>query len=344
MRVEHLAAEALGDDAGADALARGVDRRRPRRPGRRRRRARRTGPWRRSSRPRAAAAPVSSLATICSRRHAALAEQLAVEEHGRHRHDLALLDLVLEQRRRRWRRGVMFGLSTLIRFSACTTSGQFWQDEREVGLEVGSSPSSAADLLERRSASTVGGWPPTCSSASTSEVNSWPSGMPAKRDRDVGAGAVDRERRAARVVVAVAATVIRSDSAAISSSSSRSSADLGLSSSEATSSIGLRELVEVGLAAARLRVASSMAVSFECGGGEDRGGTVSRRCRPRWRDTERDQRVGSDLADEVERRGEGLVALFPLGRADFARVGARRTGRPSPCGAARRRCGRCPRR
>ncbi len=30
--------------------------------------------------------------------HAALAEHLAVEEHGRHRHHLARLDLVLEQR------------------------------------------------------------------------------------------------------------------------------------------------------------------------------------------------------------------------------------------------------
>jgi hypothetical protein len=65
--VQHLAAEALGDDAGADALARGVDRRR--------------GAGRAAAddqhvegrlgapsflRPRAAAAPVSSLATISS--------------------------------------------------------------------------------------------------------------------------------------------------------------------------------------------------------------------------------------------------------------------------------------
>ncbi len=28
----------------------------------------------------------------------------------------------------------------------------------------------------------------------------------------------------------------------------------------------------------------------------------------------------SDLADELQRRSEGLVALFPLGRADLARV------------------------
>ena len=95
--VEHLAAEALGDDAGADALAGGVDR------------GRRAGGAAADDehvegvlggdlrRRRASAAPVSSLATICSRRHAALVEQLAVEEHGRHGHDLAGLDLVLEQ-------------------------------------------------------------------------------------------------------------------------------------------------------------------------------------------------------------------------------------------------------
>ncbi len=33
--------------------------------------------------------------------HAALAEALAVQEHGRHGHDLALLDFLLEQCRRR---------------------------------------------------------------------------------------------------------------------------------------------------------------------------------------------------------------------------------------------------
>ena len=125
-RVEHLAAEALGDDAGADALAGGVDR------GRGAGRAAADHEHvegllgRRSSRPRAPSAPVSSLATICSQRHAALAERLAVQEDGRHGHDLARLDLVLEQRA--VDRGVAdFGLSTVIRFSACTTSGQFWQ-------------------------------------------------------------------------------------------------------------------------------------------------------------------------------------------------------------------------
>ena len=31
-------------------------------------------------------------------------------------------------------------------------------------------------------ASTLGGWPPACSRASTSEVNSWPMGMPGEAD------------------------------------------------------------------------------------------------------------------------------------------------------------------
>ena len=31
------------------------------------------------------------------------------------------------------------------------------------------------------SGSTLGGWPPTCNSARTKEVNSWPKGIPAKR-------------------------------------------------------------------------------------------------------------------------------------------------------------------
>ena len=61
------------------------------------------------------------------------------------------------------------------------------------------------------SADAVDGWPPTCSSASTSEVNSWPSGMPAKRTDDVGADPVDGERRAARRRRRVARTVILSD-------------------------------------------------------------------------------------------------------------------------------------
>ena len=37
----------------------------------------------------------------------------------------------------------MRGLSTLITFSACTTSGQFWQESEKYGLEAQYSPSSA---------------------------------------------------------------------------------------------------------------------------------------------------------------------------------------------------------
>ena len=66
--------------------------------------------------------------------HAALVEDFTVEVHGRHRHDLALLDFVLEQGAIDGH-GWMRGLSTAARFSACTTSGQFWRTARRVGLE-----------------------------------------------------------------------------------------------------------------------------------------------------------------------------------------------------------------
>ena len=98
MRVQHLAAEAFGDDAGADALARGVDRRRGAGEPVRRRSARRGafvlelfGGTRRTG--------VESAGSRTSMRPEA--ERLAVQEHGGHGHDLACLDLGLEQRRRR---------------------------------------------------------------------------------------------------------------------------------------------------------------------------------------------------------------------------------------------------
>ena len=80
------------------------------------------------------------------------------------------------------------------------------------------------------------GWPPTCSRASTSEVNSWPIGIAGEADLHVGADAADQERRLARVIVA--AREIFGDSAAISPSSVSSSRAASESSSEATSSIG----------------------------------------------------------------------------------------------------------
>ena len=96
--VEHLAAEALGGDAGADALAGGVDRR-----GGAGRAAAddehvERRPWRRSASASRSAAPVSSLATICSRvmrpwsNGSPLRNTVGTAMH------LAGVDLVLEQR------------------------------------------------------------------------------------------------------------------------------------------------------------------------------------------------------------------------------------------------------
>src|SRR3989344_2037758 len=95
-RVELLPAEAFGGDAGADALARGIDRRRS---------------------ASGATADDEHVERVLGRNffcrlrlgaavelgddlfelHAALTEYLAIEEDRRHRHDLALLDLGLEQ-------------------------------------------------------------------------------------------------------------------------------------------------------------------------------------------------------------------------------------------------------
>ena len=121
---------------------------------------------------------------------------------------------------------VMFGFSTLMRLSACTTSGQFWQDEREVGLEVvvalerlGSARSASASTLRRVAADLQQG-------------EHERGELVAQRD----AGEAHRRRRCrrgrwrttgARVVVVAADDVIVSDSAAISSSSAAQLGRLG---------------------------------------------------------------------------------------------------------------------
>ena len=51
--------------------------------------------------------------------------------------------------------------------------------QREIGLEAEVAVESRTCSIS--SCAAFGGWPPTCSSASTSEVNSWPIGRPAKR-------------------------------------------------------------------------------------------------------------------------------------------------------------------
>src|SRR5471032_1763954 len=74
---------------------------------------------------------------------------------------------------------LMRGLITDIAFKACTTSGQLWQVS-EIKVSKTKSPSRLRTCSMTASSSLMV-WPPTCSSASTSEVNSWPIGTPAKR-------------------------------------------------------------------------------------------------------------------------------------------------------------------
>ncbi|KOS92413.1 hypothetical protein DM45_2743 [Burkholderia mallei] len=96
-RIEHLAAEALGDDARRDALARRVDRRR---------RARGAAAddqhvehgFLRERLRRAPARAAVEFREDLLHAAAALAERLAVQEDRRHGHDPARLDFVLEQR------------------------------------------------------------------------------------------------------------------------------------------------------------------------------------------------------------------------------------------------------
>ncbi len=131
-----------------------------------------------------------------------------------------------------WR---MRGLSTAIRFSACTTSGQLWQVS-DMYVSNAKSPSSAW-ICSMTSGSSFGGWPPACSSASTSDVNSWPIGIAANRTpMSWPARLIENDGRLA----SVPSCRTRSSglSIAISSSSSRISPEAARSSSEATMSTG----------------------------------------------------------------------------------------------------------
>ncbi len=82
-----------------------------------------------------AAAPVSSMATICS----TVMRPLANVSPPRNTVGTAITwrcsasSLNTAPSMATW---LMFGFSTLMTFSACTTSGQFWHDEREERLEV----------------------------------------------------------------------------------------------------------------------------------------------------------------------------------------------------------------
>ncbi len=109
------------------------------------------------------------------------------------------------------------------------------------------------------SSSSLSGWPPTCSSASTSEVNSWPIGMPAKRIPVAlpGSPMLNEGLRSASSRRSITAT--RGDSSPISFSSAISSCDFAPSSSEATSSIG-RVIFSRYAFSWFLRLASSMVI------------------------------------------------------------------------------------
>jgi len=122
-----------------------------------------------------------------------------------------------------------------MRLSACTTSGQLWQ-ESEMKVSKCSFVSMRL-ICSITSASTLGGWPPDCSSASTSEVNSWPIGRPAKRMRCASPGR-PMEKEGRRASMPSVRTLTLWDSAAMSASSSPIWRAVAESSSVATSSIG----------------------------------------------------------------------------------------------------------
>ena len=131
-----------------------------------------------------------------------------------------------------WR---MRGFSTAIRLIACTTSGQLWQVRL---IQVSNTRSASSDLIwSICSCSIFGGWPPACSSASTSDVNSWPIGMAANvTPMSAPARVIWNDGR--RAACPSKRAVSSGDSAATSVISSRISCAAGLSSSDAISSTG----------------------------------------------------------------------------------------------------------
>ena len=132
--------------------------------------------------------------------HAARAEELAVQEDRRHGHDLARFDLGLEQAavdghvadaRVQHRHQVQ-----RLHHVRAVVAGQATCRSRR------RSRRRSAWICSITSASTLGGWPPACSSASTSEVNSWPIGMAAKRTpMSAPARLIENEGRRASLAV-----------------------------------------------------------------------------------------------------------------------------------------------
>ncbi len=197
------------------------------------------------------------------------------------------------------------GLTMLIRLSAWTTSGQFWQ-VREKKVSKWRSRSMAA-TASSTAGSAVEGWPPTWRRASTNEVNSWPRGMPAK----VTSTSVPVRRMANDGVRPLGAgpsartEVTLGESPATWSSSSASSVDLGESSSQATSSMSSRSFSRW-VASWAVRLVSSMAGSVASGS----GGAWGRSGRPGWGESGREGVGGRETGCPRGRRRE----VRPLGQ------------------------------
>ena len=98
-------------------------------------------------------------------------------------------------------------------------------------------PSSAL-ICSITGASTLGGWPPACSSASTSDVNSWPIGTPAKRMPMSAPARLTLNEGARTPATSRSTSDTLSDSEAMSWSSERISPAASEPSSVATSSTG----------------------------------------------------------------------------------------------------------
>jgi hypothetical protein len=144
--VEHLAAETLADDAGANPLARCVDGR-----GSAGRAAAddehvERGAGRNLLRLALQGAGVE-LADDFLERHPALAERLAVQEDRRHAHDLALADFVLEQRAVDHLMADA-GIEDSHQVERLDDVGTVMAGERNEGLEM-KAPGDGDDLLDR---------------------------------------------------------------------------------------------------------------------------------------------------------------------------------------------------
>ena len=204
--VQHLAAETLGRHASADALARGVDCRG---------RAGRTAadhqhvegvPGLDLLRLAGAGAGVD-LRQDLLQAHAALVEHLAVEEHGGHRHHLALLHLVLVQRTVDGNVPDV-GVQHAHQVQRLHHVGAVLAGQREIGLE-GVLPIEIAHLLDHVGRS-LGRMAADLQQGQHERGEFMAHRDAGKAHADVGAEAVDREGRLARfAVVAAQADLVR---------------------------------------------------------------------------------------------------------------------------------------